>query len=24
MGEHTPSFMLRPVKLNPKIVEEAE
>jgi superfamily II DNA/RNA helicase len=24
MGEHTPSFLLRPVRLKPKIVEEAE
>jgi superfamily II DNA/RNA helicase len=24
MGDHTPSFLLRPVKLKPKIVEEAE
>ncbi len=24
MGEHTPGFMLRPVKLRPKIAEEAE
>jgi superfamily II DNA/RNA helicase len=24
MGEHTPGFMLRPVKLKPKIAEEAE
>jgi superfamily II DNA/RNA helicase len=24
MGDHTPSFLLRPVRLNPKIVEEAD